>query len=114
MAARVADVSRRLQDWRSLRDAGLPTRALRRLAFVEIAVPAVLGTVVGLLSGVVASLLAAPRLPLVDLSTPGPPLDLGVDWPSVLGTGAVVVGVILLIAAGGAQLETRPGHQERG
>ncbi len=113
VAARVADVSRRRPDWRSLRDAGLTGRVVRRLAFGEIAVPAVLGAVLGTLSGVVASQLAAPRLPLVDQSIPGPPLDLGVGWVWVAGIGVAVVVVTVLTGAVAARWETRTSPEGR-
>lgn len=112
VAARVADVVRRRVDWRSLRDAGLTARSIRRLALVEIAVPALLGTALGVISGMAAVTLAAARLPLVDLSTPGPPLDLRLSWPAAALVG-LGVGVLILVGAFvGAALETRlrPGR----
>lgn len=98
-AARVADFRRRRADWRSLREAGLPVRAIRRLAFAEILTPALLGTLLGVAGGVGALVLAAGRLPLVDLRTAGPPLDLAPSWPAV---GLVAVGVSLLLVVGAA------------
>ncbi len=52
-------------------------------------------------------MLAMPRLPIVDLSTPGPPLDLRVSWLPVGVIGLAVVAVILLVALVGATAETR-------
>ena len=108
VAARVVDAPRRRADWRSIADAGVRARTLRRLAGVEIAVPALLAVVLGTASGVVAVLLSAPRLPLVDLSTPGPPLALGLDWSLVLLAALVSAVVVVVVAVVGAVLETRP------
>ena len=83
------------------------TGRLRRLVAVEIAVPAGLAVLVGLLSGSVAAVIAAPRLPLVDLSTPGPPLDLGLEWWPIWAVGAGAVLAIMIIAAVGAVSEIR-------
>lgn len=108
VAARVADMNRRRADWHSLRDARLPAATVRRLALVEIAVPPLLGTVLGLVSGTVALTLTAPRLPLVDLTIPGPPLDLQLSWPAIVLLGFGVALTIVAGAALGATLETRP------
>lgn len=108
VAARWSDASYRASDWRALREAGVAPRRLRRLVGVEIAVPAVLAVLVGLASGAAATTLAAPRLPLVDGSTPGPPLQLGLQWWSVglIGAGTIVaIGVVAVI---GAIAEIRP------
>ncbi|WP_375426018.1 hypothetical protein [uncultured Friedmanniella sp.] len=108
VAARVADGRRRRADWSSLRDAGLAPGTVRRLAFVEIAGPPLLATVLGLASGVVALVLSAPRLPLVDLGSPGPPLDLGVSPGSLAVVGVVTAVAVLAVATVGTLLETRP------
>ncbi|MET0695646.1 MAG: FtsX-like permease family protein, partial [Propionibacteriaceae bacterium] len=88
VAARWADAGRRGADWRALREGGVSPRRLRRLVRVEIAVPAVLGVLVGLLSGAIAARIAGSRLPLVDADAPGPPLDLQLDWWPILILGA--------------------------
>jgi hypothetical protein len=113
VAARVADARRRRTDWRSLADAGLSPGTVRRLVAVEIALPAWLGTVLGLAGGLAALTLAAPRLPLVDLSMIGPPLDLGVSWVPVLVLGAGSAVVIAVIAAVGAGIESRSQKEDR-
>lgn len=107
IAARWADASSRGHDWRALREGGVGTRRLRRLVGVEIAVPAALAVLVGMLSGSVAAVIAAPRLPLVDLSTPGPPLDLGLQWWSIAAIGAGTLVALMIIAAVGAVVEIR-------
>lgn len=106
VAARAADVSRRRPDWTSLLDGGLPRKTVRRLAFTEIAVPVVLGVLLGVGSGVLGFVLAAPRLPLVDLSTPGPPLDLHVDGPATAVLGVAVLAVTLIVSGVAARVET--------
>ncbi len=108
IAARVADARRRRTDWSSLRDAGLSRRTVQRLAVIEIGGPALLGTVLGLASGVLALVLAAPRLPVVDLTTPGPPLDLGINGPALVTVAVIAVLAILVVAVVGALVETRP------
>jgi hypothetical protein len=107
VAARVADVSRRRPDWRSLRDGGVGSRPVRRMAYVEIALPALLGALLGLACGVLGSVLATPRLPIVDLSTAGPPLDLRVSWLPVGLIGLAVIVVIGVVASVGSAAETR-------
>lgn len=108
VAARWADAGRRGDDWRALREGGVGRRKLKHLVRVEIAVPSLLGVLVGMLSGAVAARIAAGRLPLVDASQPGPPLDLDLAWTPILlialGT-AVVIGIIAQV---GAVAETRP------
>jgi putative ABC transport system permease protein len=110
VAARWADAGRRSADWRALREGGVSPRRLRRLVRIEIALPAALGVLVGLLSGAIAARIAGSRLPLVDADAPGPPLDLQLAWwPIVLlGSGAVLV--IALIAQIGALAEVRRGE----
>ena len=108
VAARWSDAGRRGSDWRVLREGGVSLGRLRRLVAVEIAVPAVLGVLVGLLSGAVAAAIAAPRLPLVDLAAPGPPLDLQLDWWLIGAVGAGSVALIMIIAVFGALAEIRP------
>lgn len=108
VAARWADAGHRAADWRSLREGGVGPGRLRRLVAIEIAVPALAAVLVGLLSGAAAAVIAAPRLPLVDLSAAGPPLDLSLAWPPIVAIGAgaaVVIGVIALL---GALAEIRP------
>ncbi len=108
VAARWADAGHRAADWRSLREGGVRPGRLRRLVAVEIAAPAVAAVLVGLLTGAVAALVAAPRLPLVDLSAAGPPLDLRLAWEPMAMIGAGAVVVIGLIALVGALAEIRP------
>lgn len=108
VAARGADVRRRRTDWSSLRDAGLALGTVRRLALIEVAGPPLLGTVLGLVSGIVALVLSAPRLPLVDLSTTGPPLDLGISGGALAAVGVVTTLAVLVVATVGALVETRP------
>lgn len=107
IAARWSDASSRGHDWQALREGGVGTGRLRRLVAVEIAVPAGLAVLVGLLSGSVAAVIAAPRLPLVDLSTPGPPLDLRLEWWPIWAVGAGAVLAIMIIATVGAVSEIR-------
>ncbi len=107
VAARWADAGRRGADWRALREGGVSPRRLRRLVRVEIAVPAVLGVLVGLLSGAVAARIAGSRLPLVDSDAPGPPLDLHLSWWPILALGVGAIVVILVVAQIGAAAETR-------
>ena len=113
VAARVADARRRRADWRSLGDAGLSAGTVRRLIAVEVALPALLGTALGLASGLAALALAAPRLPLVDVSTIGPPLDLGVSWTPVVALGVGSAVVIAAIATVGAAIEAPPQLEAR-
>jgi hypothetical protein len=108
LAARWSDAAHRGSDWRALREGGVSPRRLRGLVAVEIAVPAALAVGVGLLSGAAATMIAAPRLPLVDRSAAGPPLDLRLDWGLVGAIGAGTVLLIMLIAALGAVAEIRP------
>jgi hypothetical protein len=110
VAARWSDAGRRAADWRALREGGVSPRRLRSLVAIEIAVPGVLAVLVGLLSGAVAITLAAPRLPLVEESRPGPPLDLGLQWWSIGGIGVGTIVAVLLVAAAGALAEIRPGR----
>jgi hypothetical protein len=111
LVARWSDAGRRGADWQALREGGVDRRRLRRLARVEIAVPAVLGALLGMVSGAVAARIAGSRLPLVDLAAPGPPLDLQLSWtPILLLTGTTVL-VVLVIAEIGARAETRPGRR---
>jgi predicted lysophospholipase L1 biosynthesis ABC-type transport system permease subunit len=107
VAVRVADLARRRWDWSALRQAGLSTRTLRRLAFAEFAVPALIGTAIGVLAGQAAIRLAAARLPLVDPAAPGPPLDLRLEWLPAGGLGLAVAVLILVVAAVGASIEAR-------
>jgi hypothetical protein len=108
VAARWADAAHRGADWRALREAGVRPSRLRRLVALEIAVPAAAAVLVGLLSGAVAAVIAALRLPLVDLSAAGPPLDLRLAWEpiAVIGLGTVVL--LVVIALVGALAEIRP------
>ncbi|GAA2092678.1 hypothetical protein GCM10009841_01780 [Microlunatus panaciterrae] len=107
VAARWADAGKRGEDWRALREGGVSPRRLRHLVRVEIAVPAVLGVLVGMLSGAVAARIAGARLPLVDRTEPGPPLSLHLSWPPILLLGLGTVLVIMVIAQVGAMAETR-------
>ncbi len=107
IAAQAADVTRRRPDWKSLLDGGLPARTVLRLAFIEIAAPVVIGVLVGVASGVAGFALAASKLPLVDLTAAGPPLDLGVGWAAVAVLGAAVLVVVLIVSGTTARLETR-------
>jgi hypothetical protein len=77
------------------------------MAYVEIALPALLGALLGLACGVLGSVLATPRLPIVDLSTAGPPLDLRVSWLPVGLIGLAVIVVIGVVASVGSAAETR-------
>ena len=70
IAARVADVAGGGRTGARCGMRGLAARTVRKLAYVEIAVPALLGAVLGLGSGVVGSVLAMPRLPIVDVEYP--------------------------------------------
>ncbi len=108
VAARWADAGHRTADWRALREAGVRPGRLRRLVALEIAVPAVVAVLVGLLTGAVAAVVAAPRLPLVDLSAAGPPLDLRLAWEPIAAIGVGAVVVIAVIALLGALAEIRP------
>ncbi len=107
VAARSADASRRRPDWKSLQDGGLALRTVRRLAFVETAVPVIIGVLLGVASGVTGFALTAARLPLVDLSSPGPPLDLRPAWPPVALIAVVVLVVTVAISVITARAETR-------
>ncbi|MBP2415349.1 FtsX-like permease family protein [Microlunatus capsulatus] len=107
VAARWTDAGRRRTDWRALREGGVSPRRLRRLARTEIAAPAVLAVVVGLLAGAAAARVAGSRLPLVDADAPGPPLDLQLAWWPVLLLGAGAVLVIAVVAQVGALAEVR-------
>lgn len=111
VAARMADASRRRADWATLRDAGLHPATVRRLVLVEVAAPALLGAVLGLAGGIAAVKVAAPRLPLVDVYAPGPPLDVALSWTPILVLGAATGVVIAVVAAVAAQLETRTGER---
>ena len=108
VAARWSDAGHRAADWRALREGGVAPRQLRRLVGVEVAVPAVLAVLVGLLSGAAAATLAAPRLPLVDLSTPGPPLDLSLQWCPIGLIGVGMIAAIVVVAGIAAVAEIRP------
>lgn len=108
VAARWADAGRRGDDWRALREGGVSRRRLKHLVRVEIAVPSLLGVLVGMLSGAVAARIAAGRLPLVDSSQPGPPLDLHLAWTPILLIAVGTAVVIAVIAQIGAVAETRP------
>ncbi len=108
VAARWADAAHRGEDWRALREGGVRPGRLRRLVAVEIAVPATAAVLVGLVSGAVAAVIAAPRLPLVDLSAAGPPLDLHLAWEPIAAIGGGTVLVLVLIALVGALAEIRP------
>ncbi len=110
VAARAADAARRRPDWKSLLDGGLPARTVRRLAFTEIATPVVAGVLLGVLSGVLGFVLAAPRLPLVDLTTAGPPLDLHVARTEVVVIGVGVLVVTMTVSGVASRLETRTGE----
>lgn len=107
VAARWADAGQRGADWRALREGGLNRRRIRHLIRVEIAVPAVLGVIFGMLSGAVAARIAAGRLPLVNVTEPGPPLDLHLAWAPILVIGLGTTLVIAVIAQLGAVAETR-------
>lgn len=107
VAARWSDADRRGSDWRTMREGGISRRRIRRLVLVEIGAPAVLGVLAGLLSGAVAAWIAAPRLPLVDFTVPGPPLDLTLSWPPILVIGGATIVAIALISAVGAVVESR-------
>jgi hypothetical protein len=67
----------------------------------------------GVGAGWVALRLAAPRLPVVDLERPGPPLELAQAWAPVAVVLAAVAGALLLIAFAGAALETRTPRSRR-
>lgn len=108
VAARWADAGRRGDDWRALREGGVSRRRLKHLVRVEIAVPSFLGVLVGMLSGALAARIAAGRLPLVDASQPGPPLDLHLAWTPILLIALGTAAVIAVIAQTGAVVETRP------
>lgn len=108
IAARWSDAGHRGADWRALREGGVSPRRLRFLVGVEIAVPSILGVLVGMLSGAIAARIAAPRLPLVDLAAAGPPLDLRLDWPPIVLISAATIVMIMIIAVIGALAEIRP------
>ena len=107
VAARWSDAGHRGDDWRVLREGGLAQGRLRGLVAVEIAVPALLAVLVGLLSGAAAAAIAAPRLPLVDLAAAGPPLDLRLAWWPIGAIGAGTMMAIVIIAVVGALAEIR-------
>ena len=112
VASRSADATRRRPDWKSLLDGGLTRRTVRRLAFVETAIPVIIGALLGVASGVIGFALAAARLPLVDLSTPGPPLDLRLAWPPVVLIAVVVLVVTVVISVITARTETRSSRTQ--
>lgn len=107
VGARAADAARRRADWAALHDAGVPPSTTRLLAFVEIAVPSLLGAAVGLTAGILAIKLGASKLPIVDIYEPGPPLDLQLATAPLLLIAASATFVILFVAVVGARSETR-------
>lgn len=109
--ARAADASRRRADWSALINTGVAPRTIRVLAFLEIAVPALVGALVGVASGVAAISLGASRLPLVDIYAPGPPLDLHLAATPIIWLSAGITVMIIGIATIGALLETRQGAE---
>ncbi|GAA3615821.1 FtsX-like permease family protein [Microlunatus ginsengisoli] len=113
VASRVADAVRRRADWASLRDAGLPARAVRGLTMIEVSVPALVGVVIGVAAGLLAIVSAAPRLPLVDQSTPGPPLDLHPAYGPMLIVVGVTAAIVLVIAGAAGLVEGRSRRSER-
>lgn len=112
LVSRLADATRRRADWLSLRAAGLPVGTVRWLATAEIAAPALVGALLGVIAGLVAIRLAAPQLPLVDVGVPTPPLDLTVAWTPVVVLGLATAAAIAAVAMVGGWWETRK-HRER-
>lgn len=110
IAARWTDADRRRMDWLVLREGGVSPRRLRGLVRTEIAVPNLLGVVVGALSGAAAARIAGSRLPVVDMAAPGPPLDLQLSWLPIMIISVGTAVLIMVIAQVGAMMETRTGE----
>ncbi len=93
------DSERRRLSVRVFRDAGIGARAIDRLCFAEVAVPATAAVVVGAAAATVALLVAGSRLPLF-ADPAGPPLATAPPWlPILTVVGALIVIVLVASAA---------------
>ncbi len=89
------DSERRRLSARVLRDAGVGSRAIDRLCFAEVAVPAGLAVVLGAVAGTVALLVAGARLPLF-ADPAGPPLATAPPWVPILAVFGALVAIVLV------------------
>jgi hypothetical protein len=79
---------------------------------IEVSVPALVGVVIGVAAGLLAIVSAAPRLPLVDQTTPGPPLDLHPAYGPMLIVVGVTAAIVLVIAGAAGLVEGRSRRSE--
>jgi putative ABC transport system permease protein len=96
VAVRVVSRPSRISDMTALADAGVPRPRLRRIATLEMLLPASAGAVLGLGAGLLGFVLTVVRLPLVVGADAPPPADLS---PSALPLVALGVGTLLLLVA---------------
>ena len=112
VAARVVDAPGRRRDWAALRAAGVSPTRIRRLAVIEVALPAAVAALLGAAAGLAAFALAVRRLPL-RLATIGPALDAGPSWSLAVRVVAASVALVVAVAVGLAVLESRPVRRWR-
>ena len=74
------------------------SRAIDRLCFAEVAVPAGAAVVLGVVAGTVALLVAGSRLPLF-ADPAGPPLATAPPWVPILAVFAALVAIVLVASA---------------
>jgi ABC-type lipoprotein release transport system permease subunit len=86
----------RARDLAALRLVGVPARAIRAAAVREHLVVAVLGTVAGVVLGLLAAQAALPQVPLVSGPAPRLPVVLDPAWPTV---AAAALGALTLLVA---------------
>ncbi len=92
------DTERRRLSVRVLRDAGLEPRAIDRLCFAEVAVPASAAILLGAAAATTAQLVAGSRLPLF-ADAAGPPLATAPPWGPILAVVAGLIAIVLVASA---------------
>lgn len=107
VAARVASLPGRLQDWRTLRRTGVSAGRLRWLATLEATGPPAAGAVLGVLGALVAYLLTARGLPLAPLGVGNPPIDWTPSFGALGLLAAAAVAVVLVVGSVSAVVEVR-------
>ena len=92
------DSERRRLSVQVLRDAGIGSRAIDRLCFAEVAVPATAAVVLGVAAATVTLLVAGSRLPLF-ADAAGPPLATAPPWVPILAVVGALIAIVLVASA---------------
>ncbi|MGT2427441.1 hypothetical protein [Amnibacterium kyonggiense] len=107
VAARVASLPGRLQDWRTLLRTGVGTDRLRWLVTLEATGPPAAGAVLGVFAALVAYLVTARRLPLAPLDVGNPPIDWTPSFAALGLLALAAVAVVLVVGSISAVIEVR-------